>query len=132
MNRKWTHVRPHPEAEKDLIRIEKSCPGALDQLLEGLKLLSCERDLLHPRNKRLSVILSYPHAQGCLRLKMWGQDWRAVIQVCEKEGASYIQIDPENANPVEHRLRLIFADLRDSKTYEIRLPARWLEVLAGK
>jgi hypothetical protein len=123
-------VKVHKLAADDLRRMKANSPALFDAMIHGVTLLAQESDPFAPRNRQLDVCRSYPHARGCLRLKIKGQHWRVVLRVIETvNGYSYMVEPDEELDPKgEAHLQIVFADVRSEATYNVYLADRWEQV----
>lgn len=84
---------------------------------------------LKPDSRCYSAILSYPHAQGCVRIKKWGDEWRIVLRVLDKRDKSFVDLRFVEPDKKIHYLQVFFINLRDASTYTTELPDRMLALV---
>lgn len=123
-------IKVHPLAIKDLDRMKRDNPRDFAALMTGLKLLAQESNPYEPRNRQLNVCRTYPDARECMRVKIRGEHWRAVLRVIEVSGgfAYVMEADEQLSERADNAyLQLVFADSRSDNTY-VQLADRYLAV----
>lgn len=127
-------IRFLPEAVNDMRWLYREDPVSYRLVLDGLTMLAAERDPLHPRNPLLNVCQSYPYARGCFRLKVQCEDWRVVLRIMETRNGYTFHVEPDETLrgfATDQYLQVVMVDLRDNRTYSVRLARRWEKATAS-